>query len=50
MAEFERSLVQERVRVGLRNAKLRREDFRASPLKLDRGQDLAFELREPPYG
>jgi DNA invertase Pin-like site-specific DNA recombinase len=36
MAEFERSLIQERVRAGLRNAKLRGKTLGRPPLTLDR--------------
>jgi DNA invertase Pin-like site-specific DNA recombinase len=38
MAEFERSLVQERVRAGLRNAKLKGKTLGRPPLALDRGR------------
>ena len=36
MAEFERSLIHERVRAGLRNAKLRGKILGRPPLSLDR--------------
>jgi DNA invertase Pin-like site-specific DNA recombinase len=36
MAEFERSLIQERVRAGLRNAKLKGKTLGRPPLTLDR--------------
>jgi len=36
MAEFERSLIQERVRAGLRNAKLKGKNLGRPPLALDR--------------
>jgi DNA invertase Pin-like site-specific DNA recombinase len=35
MAEFERSLIQERVRAGLRNAKLKGKTLGRPPLSLD---------------
>lgn len=38
MAEFERSLIQERVRAGLRNAKLRGKTLGRPPLALDCGR------------
>jgi DNA invertase Pin-like site-specific DNA recombinase len=38
MAEFERSLIQERVRAGLRNAKLRGKTLGRPPLILDSGR------------
>jgi len=37
MAEFERSLIQERVRAGLRNAKLKGQTLGRPPLTLDHG-------------
>jgi DNA invertase Pin-like site-specific DNA recombinase len=36
MAEFERSLIQERVRAGLRNAKLKGKILGRPPMTLDR--------------
>ena len=38
MAEFERSLIQERVRAGLRNAKLKGKTLGRPPLTLDHGR------------
>jgi len=38
MAEFERSLIQERVRAGLRNAKLKGQTLGRPPLTLDHGR------------
>jgi DNA invertase Pin-like site-specific DNA recombinase len=38
MAEFERSLIQERVRAGLRNAKLKGKTLGRPPLTLDCGR------------
>jgi len=38
MAEFERSLIQERVKAGLRNAKLKGKTLGRPPLTLDRGR------------
>ena len=50
MAEFERSLIQERVRAGLRNAKLKGKDpGKAAPHSQQRRDDTAARKRNESY-